>query len=98
MFMAGGAQQPFNFYSTSTTLYLSGISVKLSTPVGRSRASPDGIAEELNAAYTLRAVLTKARKGNVSASVGIGGKELVYISSIKPPIPAPTLWVFVTRL
>ena len=36
--------------------------------------SSESSAAELNAAYTLRDVVTKARKGGVSAPVGIGGK------------------------
>ena len=34
---------------------------------------PDSVAAELNAPYTLRQVVTKARAGGQSAPVGIGG-------------------------
>jgi len=38
--------------------------------------SPDSSAEKLNAPYTLREVVTKARAGGHSAPVGIGGTKL----------------------
>lgn len=37
--------------------------------------SPDSVAAELNAPYTLREVVTKARAGGQSAPVGIGGTK-----------------------
>ena len=98
MFTVGVAQRPRNPHLTFKKPSFSGFDVKLSTPVGRSSISPGGIAGELNAGYTLRDVVTKARKGSVSAPIGIGGRELVYISGVKLPIPEANLWVFVTRL
>ena len=38
---------------------------------------PDSSEAELNAAYTLREVVGKARAGGVSAPVGIGERGLV---------------------